>query len=247
MEGMLIRAQEMSRYIEEGVLDAGITGNDWILDNDSNVVVVADLLYSKQTLNPCRWVLAVPNDSPFQKASDLAGKRIATELIHVTDNYFKSHGVTAEIEFSWGATEVKPPVLADGIVEITETGSSLKANKLRIIDTVLEVKNQLIANRKVWEDPWKRQKIENIAMLLKGALLAEGKVGLKMNLAKKDLEKVVGIIESLKNPTISQLSDPEWIALETIIDEKVVRDMIPKLKRAGAQGIVEYPLNKVIY
>lgn len=247
MEGMLIRAQEMSRYVEEGVLDAGITGNDWILDNNSNVVVVADLLYSKQTLNPCRWVLAVPNDSPFQKASDLAGKRIATELLHVTDNYFKSHGVTAEIEFSWGATEVKPPVLADAIVEITETGSSLRANKLRIIDTVLEVKNQLIANQKIWEDPWKRQKIENIAMLLKGALLAEGKVGLKMNLAKKDLGKVVEIIESLKNPTVSQLSDPEWIALETIIDEKVVRDLIPKLKRAGAQGIVEYPLNKVIY
>jgi ATP phosphoribosyltransferase len=247
LEGMLIRAQEMSRYIEEGVLDVGITGNDWILDNDSNVVVVADLVYSKQTLNPCRWVLAVPNDSPYQKAEDLAGKRIATELIHVADKYFKSHGVTAEIEFSWGATEVKPPVLADAIIEITETGSSLKANKLRIIDTVLEVKNQLIANQKSWEDPWKRQKIENIAMLLKGALLAEGKVGLKMNLAKKDMEKVVGIIESLKNPTISQLSDPEWIALETIIDEKVVRDLIPQLKRAGAQGIVEYPLNKVIY
>ncbi len=247
LEGMLIRAQEMSRYIEEGVLDVGITGNDWILDNNSNVVVVADLLYSKQTLNPCRWVLAVPNDSPFQKASDLAGKRIATELVHVTDNYFKKHGVTAEIEFSWGATEVKPPVLADAIVEITETGSSLKANKLRIIDTVLEVKNQLIANQKSWEDPWKRQKIENIAMLLKGALLAEGKAGLKMNLLKKDLDKVLCLIESLKNPTISQLSDPEWIALETIIDERVVRDLIPQLKRAGAQGIVEYPLNKVIY
>lgn len=247
LEGMLIRAQEMSRYIEEGVLDAGITGNDWILDNNSDVVVVADLLYSKQTLNPCRWVLAVPNDSPFQEASDLEGKRIATELIHVTDKYFKNHGVTAEIEFSWGATEVKPPVLADAIVEITETGSSLKANKLRIIDTVLEVKNQLIANRKSWEDPCKRQKIENIAMLLKGALLAEGKVGLKMNLAKKDMDKVITILDSLKNPTISQLSDSEWIALETIIDEKVVRDLIPQLKRAGAQGIVEYPLNKVIY
>lgn len=247
LEGMLIRAQEMSRYIEEGVLDAGITGNDWILDNNSNVVVVADLVYSKQTLNPCRWVLAVPYDSPYQKAPDLAGKRIATELIHVTENYFKSHGVTAEIEFSWGATEVKPPVLADAIVEITETGNSLKANKLRIIDTVLQVKNQLIANQKAWEDPWKRQKIENIAMLLKGALIAEGKVGLKMNLAKKNTDKVLGILESLKNPTISQLSDPEWIALETIIDERVVRDLIPQLKRAGAEGIVEYPLNKVIF
>lgn len=247
LEGMLIRAQEMSRYVEEGVLDAGITGNDWTLDNGSDVVVVAEFLYSKQTMNPCRWVLAVPNDSPFQKAEDLAGKRIATELIHVTENYFKSHGVSVQIEFSWGATEVKPPVLADAILEITETGSSLKANKLRIIDTVLEVKNQLIANRASWEDPWKRRKIENMAMLLKGALLAEGKVGLKMNLPKKDMEKILVILESLKNPTISQLSDPEWIALETIIDEKKVRELIPELKRAGAQGIVEYPLNKVIY
>ena len=186
LEGMLIRAQEMSRYVEEGVLDVGITGNDWVLDNHSDVVDVVDLVYSKQTLTPCRWVLAVPNDSLFQKAADLAGKRIATELIHVSEDYFKKHGVTAEIEFSWGATEVKPPVLADAIIEITETGSSLKANKLRIIDTVLEVKNQFIANKKAWEDPWKRQKIENIAMLLKGALLAEGKVGLKMNLAKKE-------------------------------------------------------------
>jgi ATP phosphoribosyltransferase len=247
LEGMLIRAQEMSRYVEEGVLDVGITGNDWVLDNHSDVVDVVDLVYSKQTLTPCRWVLAVPNDSLFQKAADLAGKRIATELIHVSEDYFKKHGVTAEIEFSWGATEVKPPVLADAIVEITETGSSLKANKLRIIDTVLEVKNQFIANQKAWADPWKRQKIENIAMLLKGALLAEGKVGLKMNLAKKDMEQVLIVLDSLKTPTVSQLSDPEWIALEVIIDEKLVRDLIPQLKRAGAQGIVEYPLNKVIY
>lgn len=247
LEGMLIRAQEMSRYVEEGVLDAGITGNDWVLDNHSNVIEVIDLVYSKQSLTPCRWVLAVPNDSTFQKAADLNGKRIATELIHVTEDYFKKLGVTTEVEFSWGATEVKPPVLADAIVEITETGSSLKANKLRIIDTVLEVKNQFIVNRKAYEDPWKRQKIENIAMLLKGALLAEGKVGLKMNLAKKDMEQVLVALDSLKNPTVSQLSDPDWIALETIIDEKMVRDLIPKLKRAGAQGIVEYPLNKVIY
>ena len=244
---MLIRAQEMSRYVEEGVLDLGITGNDWILDNHSDVIAVADLVYSKQTLTPCRWVLAVPSDSPYHKAADLAGKRISTELIHVTEDYFAKHGVTAEIEFSWGATEVKPPVLADAIVEITETGSSLRANKLRIIDTVLEVKNQLIVNKNTWEDPWKRQKIENIAMLLKGALMAEGKVGLKMNLLKKDMEQVTGILESLKNPTISQLSDPQWIALEVIIDERIVRDLIPQLKRAGAQGIVEYPLNKVIY
>ena len=247
LDGMLIRAQEMSRYVEEGVLDVGITGNDWILDNHSEVVAVADLVYSKQTLNPCRWVLAVPNDSPFQKATDLDGKRIATELIHVTEDYFTSRGVKTEIEFSWGATEVKPPVLADAIVEITETGSSLRANKLRIIDTVLEVKNQLIANRESWQDPWKRQKIENIAMLLRGALMAEGKVGLKMNVAKKDVEQVMTTLDSLKNPTISQLSDPEWIALEVIIDESKVREMIPQLKRVGAQGIVEYPLNKVIY
>lgn len=247
LEGMLIRAQEMSRYVEEGVIDAGITGNDWILDNHSDVLVVADLIYSKQTLNPCRWVLAVPNDSPYQKAEDLAGKRIATELIHVTEDYFKQHGVSADIEFSWGATEVKPPVLADAIVEITETGSSLRANKLRIIDTVLTVKNQLIVNKTTWEDPWKRQKVENIAMLLKGALMAEGKVGLKMNVAKRNMDQVMTILDSLKKPTISTLSDPEWIALEVIIDENKVRDIIPQLKRAGAQGIVEYPLNKVIY
>ncbi|MGE5606641.1 MAG: ATP phosphoribosyltransferase [Bacteroidota bacterium] len=247
LDGMLIRAQEMSRYVEEGVLDVGITGNDWILDNHSDVVAVADLVYSKQTLNPCRWVLAVPNDSPFEKAEDLDGKRVATELIHVTEDYFNRFGVKATIEFSWGATEVKPPVLADAIVEITETGSSLRANKLRIIDTVLLVKNQLIANKAAWEDPWKRQKIENIAMLLKGALMAEGKVGLKMNLAKKDMDKILAILDSLKNPTISTLSDPDWIALEVISDENKVRDIIPQLKRAGAQGIVEYPLNKVIY
>lgn len=247
LDGMLIRAQEMSRYVEEGVLDAGITGNDWILDNHSDVVAVADLVYSKQTLNPCRWVLAVPNDSPFEKAEDLQGKKIATELVNVTKDYFSQRGISAEIEFSWGATEVKPPVLADAIVEITETGSSLRANKLRIIDTVLSVKNQLIANKAAWEDPWKRQKIENIAMLLKGALMAEGKVGLKMNLHKKDIDQVLAILDSLKNPTISNLSDPDWIALEVISDENKVREIIPQLKRAGAQGIVEYPLNKVIY
>lgn len=247
LDGMLIRAQEMSRYVEQGVLDVGITGNDWILDNHSHVVAVADLVYSKQTLTPCRWVLAVPNDSPFEKAEDLQGKKIATELVHVTKDYFEQRGVSVNIEFSWGATEVKPPVLADAIVEITETGSSLRANKLRIIDTVLVVKNQLIANEAAWEDPWKRQKIENIAMLLKGALTAEGKVGLKMNLAKKDMDKIMTILDSLKKPTISTLSDPDWIALEVISDESKVRDIIPQLKRAGAQGIVEYPLNKVIY
>jgi ATP phosphoribosyltransferase len=247
LEGMLIRAQEMSRYVEEGVLDAGITGNDWILDNHSDVVAVTDLCYSKQTLTPCRWVLAVPNDSLFQTAVDLQGKRIATELVHVTADFFKKRGVTAEVEFSWGATEVKPPVLADAIVEITETGSSLRANKLRIIDTVLEVKNQLIVNHAAWTDPWKREKTENLALLLKGALMAEGKVGLKMNLAKADMAELLTVLDSLKNPTIAQLSDPDWIALEVIIDESKVRDLIPRLKKAGAQGIVEYPLNKVIY
>jgi ATP phosphoribosyltransferase len=247
LEGMLIRAQEMSRYVEEGVLDVGITGNDWILDNHSEVMAVADLCYSKQTLTPCRWVLAVPNDSPFQNAVDLQGKRIATELVHVTVDYFKKLGVTAEVEFSWGATEVKPPVLADAIVEITETGSSLRANKLRIIDTILEVKNQLIVNHVAWTDPWKREKIENLALLLKGALMAEGKVGLKMNLAKADTAELLAVLDSLRNPTIAQLSDPDWIALEVIIDESKVRDLIPRLKKVGAQGIVEYPLNKVIY
>lgn len=247
LEGMLIRAQEMSKYVEEGVIDAGITGNDWILEQHSDVQVVADLVYSKQTLNPCRWVLAVPNDSPFQTVADLHCKRIATELVQVTKDYFRRCGVEAIIEFSWGATEVKPPVLADAIVEITETGSSLRANKLRIIDTVLEVKNQLIVNKAAWADPWKREKLESIAMLLKGALMAEGKVGLKMNLAKSNLETAVMILESLKKPTISQLSDSEWIALEVIIDECKVRELIPRLKKAGAQGIVEYPLNKVIY
>ncbi|MGQ9780540.1 MAG: ATP phosphoribosyltransferase [Bacillota bacterium] len=247
IEAMLIRAQEVPRYIEEGVLDAGITGNDWLLDSGADLVKVADLIYSKQTLNPCRWVLAVPNDSPFQRPEDLAGKRIATELVNVTRNYFQARGIRVEVQFSWGATEVKPPVLADAIVEITETGSSLRANNLRVIETVLEVKNHLLANRAAWADPWKRQKLENIALLLVGALAAEKKVGLKMNVPRTKVPDVLAILTALRRPTVSPLSDPEWVALETVIDERTVRDIIPALKRAGAEGIVEYALNKVVY
>lgn len=247
LESMLIRAQEVARYVEQGVLDAGITGNDWLLDSGANLVNVADLVYSKQTLNACRWVLAVPQDSPVLRAEDLKGKRIATELVNVTRNHFAKLGVPVEVQFSWGATEVKPPILADAIVEITETGSSLRANNLRIVETVMEVKNCLLANPAAWEDPWKRRKLENIALLLTGALAAEDKVGLKMNVPLAKMEAILGILTALRRPTVSQLSDPEWVALETIIDERTVRDIIPELKRAGAEGIVEYPLNKVIY
>ncbi|MGE5549441.1 MAG: ATP phosphoribosyltransferase [Bacteroidota bacterium] len=247
LEAMLIRAQEVSRYVEQGVLDAGITGNDWLLDSGVQLITVADLVYSKQTLNPCRWVLAVPNDSPFRRPEDLRGKRIATELVNVTGAFFKERGIPVEVQFSWGATEVKPPVLADAIVEITETGSSLRANNLRVIDTVLEVKNCLLANRAAWEDPWKREKLENIALLLVGALAAEDKVGLKMNVPCAQVGTILEILTALRRPTISQLSDPDWVALETIIDERTVRDIIPQLKKAGAEGIVEYPLNKVVY
>ncbi len=247
IEGMLIRAQEVARYVAEGVLDAGITGNDWFLDHGADLIEVADLIYSKQTLQPCRWVLAVPNDSPFQRAEDLRGRRIATELVNVTRRYFAERGIEAEIQFSWGATEVKPPVLADAIVEITETGSSLRANNLRVIDTVLEVKNCLLANDAAWADPWKRRKLENLALLLVGALAAEDKVGLKMNVHKDKVQEVLSILTALRRPTVSPLSDPGWVALETIIDERTVRDIIPELKRAGAEGIVEYPLNKVVY
>jgi len=247
LECMLIRAQEVARYVEQGVLDAGITGNDWLMDSGANLVTVADLVYSKQTLNACRWVLAVPQDSPVQRPEDLKGKRVATELVNVTRNHFAKLGVPVEVQFSWGATEVKPPILADAIVEITETGSSLRANNLRIVETVMEVKNSLLANPASWEDPWKRQKLENIALLLTGALAAEDKVGLKMNVPLAKMDGILGILTALRHPTISQLSDKEWVALETIIDERTVRDIIPELKRAGAEGIVEYPLNKVVY
>jgi ATP phosphoribosyltransferase len=247
IEAMLIRAQEVSRYVDQGVLDAGITGSDWYMDSGADLFTVAELVYSKQTFSPCHWVLAVPVDSPFQKPEDLAGKRVATELVNVTRRYFESRGVPVEVQFSWGATEVKPPVLADAIVEITETGSSLRANRLRVIDTLLEVKNCLLANRNAWADEWKRHKIESLAMLLTGALAAEDKVGLKMNVLRARVDEVLAVLTALKRPTVSPLSDPDWVALETIIDERTVRDIIPRLKRAGAEGIVEYPLNKLVY
>ncbi|MBN2370269.1 MAG: ATP phosphoribosyltransferase [Vicinamibacteria bacterium] len=247
IEAMLIRAQEVSRYVEQRVLDAGITGSDWHADSGADLVTVAELVYSKQSYSPCRWVLAVPNDAPFQKPEDLAGKRVATELVNVTRSFFEKRAVSVEVQFSWGATEVKPPDLADAIVEITETGSSLRANRLREIATVLEVRNLFIANRDAWEDPWKRNKLENLALLLSGALSAADKVGLKMNVRRDRMDAVLKALTALRRPTVSPLSDPGWVALETIIDERTVRDIIPELKRAGAEGIVEYPLNKLVY
>ncbi len=247
IEAILFRAQEMSRYVEDGILDCGITGNDWILENSSNVVRVAELIYAKQSLKPVRWVLAVPQDSKVKTVKDLNGKQIATELVNVTKNYLKKNKVKAKVEFSWGATEVKAAIGIDAIVEVTETGSSLRANKLREIATVCESTTQLISNRKSWLQPWKRAKMENLALLLKGAILAEEKVGLKMNVPKQNLKGVLAILPAMKNPTISNLSDPGWFDVDTIIDEKTAKEIIPELKRAGAQGIIEYPLNKVIY
>jgi ATP phosphoribosyltransferase len=247
IEVILFRAQEMSRYVEDGILDVGLTGNDWILENGSNVVRVAELIYAKQSMRPVRWVLAVPQDSKIKKVKDLKGKKIATELVSVTKNYLKENKVKADVEFSWGATEVKAAIGVDAIVEVTETGSSLRANKLREVATVCESTTQLIANRKSWMIPWKRDKIENMALLLKGAILAEEKVGLKMNVTNENLKTVLAVLPAMKKPTISNLSDPGWVDVDTIIDEKVVKYLIPKLKRAGAEGIIEYPLNKVIY
>lgn len=247
LEGMLIRAQEIPRYVEDGVFDAGLTGHDWIIENGVDVVSVCDLIYSKQSMRKVKWVLAVHENSPVQTVKDLEGKRIATEVVGITKAYLKKHGVNAQVEFSWGATEVKAPDLVDAIVEVTETGSSLRANRLRIVDVVLESNTKLIANKNSWADPWKREKIENIAMLLQGAINAGSKVGLKMNLRKADLEKITSLIPALRKPTISQLSDPEWVAIETILEEKIVRAILPQLKRNGAEGIIEYPLNKVIY
>ena len=247
IEAILFRAQEMSRYVEDGILDCGITGNDWILENSSNVVRVAELIYAKQSMRPVRWVLAVPQDSKVKTVKDLNGKKIATELVNVTKGYLKKNKVKSEVEFSWGATEVKAAIGIDAIVEVTETGSSLRANKLREITTICESTTQLIANRKSWMNPWKRAKIENLALLLKGAILAEEKVGLKMNVAKKDLKAVLAILPAMKRPTISTLSEDNWYDVDTIIDEKTAKKLIPELKRAGAQGIIEYPLNKVIY
>ncbi len=247
LEAMLIRAQEIPRYVEDGVFDCGLTGKDWIMENGVDIVEVSDLVYAKQSMRPVRWVLAVHESSPVKTVKDLQGKRIATELVHVTQEYLKKNKVHAEVEFSWGATEVKTPELVDAIVEVTETGSSLRANKLRIVETILESTTKLIANKKSWKDPWKREKIENMAMLLHGAINAEGKVGLKMNLRRTDLDKIIGLIPALRRPTISSLADNDWIAIETIIDENIVRKIIPQLKRANAEGIIEYPLNKVIY
>jgi ATP phosphoribosyltransferase len=246
IECMLIRAQEMARYVEDGVLDAGLTGRDWVQENDAQVQTVADLIYAKQSFGKVRWVLAVPESSPVQTVKDLQGKIIATELVAATERYLKSHGVTAKVEFSWGATEVKPPELADAIVEVTETGSSLRANKLRIVETVMESNTQLIANVNSWKDAWKRRKLEDMRMLLEGAINALGKVGLMLNVEKKNLESVLGVLPALKKPTISPLSDGDWLALNTILDEATVRTIIPRLKEAGAQGIVEYPLNKIV-
>jgi ATP phosphoribosyltransferase len=246
IECMLIRAQEMARYVEDGVLDAGLTGRDWVQENDAQVETVADLIYAKQSFGKVRWVLAVPESSPVQTVKDLQGKIIATELVAATERYLKSQGVTAKVEFSWGATEVKPPELADAIVEVTETGSSLRANKLRIVETVMESNTQLIANVNAWKDSWKRRKLEDMRMLLQGAINALGKVGLMLNVEKRNLESVLGVLPALKKPTISPLSDGDWLALNTILDEATVRSIIPRLKEAGAQGIVEYPLNKIV-
>jgi len=246
IECMLIRAQEMARYVEDGILDAGLTGRDWVEENNAKVETVADLIYAKQSFGKVRWVLAVPESSEVQSVKDLQGKIIATELVKATERYLERNGVKARVEFSWGATEVKPPTLADAIVEVTETGSSLRANKLRIVETVLESNTQLIANVDSWKDNTKRKKLEDMRMLLQGAINALGKVGLMLNVEKTNLDRVLGVLPALKRPTISTLSEDGWLAVNTILDESTVRTIIPRLKEAGAQGIVEYPLNKII-
>src|SRR5436309_6216144 len=247
LEIRLIRAQEISRYVEHGYLDCGITGHDWIEENGSKVHEVGEFLFSKATRQPARWVLAAPEDSPVKSVKDLQGKRIATEVVNLTRKYLRQHKVKAEVEFSWGATEVKAHELVDAIVEITETGSSLRANNLRIVDTLLYSTPRLIANHQAWKEAWKRRKIEQLALLLRGALEAEAKVGLKMNIAQKNLARLLKTLPALRNPTISTLSQEGWVAVETIIDEHVVRELVPALKQAGAEGIIEYPLNKVVY
>jgi ATP phosphoribosyltransferase len=246
IECMLVRAQEMARYVEDGVLDAGLTGRDWIAETEATVHVITDLIYAKQSFGKVRWVLAVPEASPFRAVRDLEGKVIATELVATTRRYLGSNGVKAKVEFSWGATEVKPPFLADAIVEVTETGSSLRANKLRILETVLESNTQFIANCGSWEEEWKRRKLQDIQMLLEGAMNALGKVGLMLNVERGNLDAVLSVLPALKNPTISHLSDGNWLAVNTILDESTVRNILPRLKEAGAQGIVEYPLNKIV-
>ena len=246
IECTLIRAQEMARYVDHGALDAGLTGIDWVVESGREVKSVTSLVYAKQSRQRVRWVLAVPDDSPYQKAEDLADKTIATELVEVTKRYFAEKKVPVKVEFSWGATEVKPPTLADAIVEVTETGSSLKANRLRIIDTVMASETHLIANPASYTDPWKKQKIDNIALMLQGAIAAQGQVGLMLNVQKANLAAVLSVLPALNSPTVSALSDPTWVAVNTILEESVVRDVIPKLKAASATGIVEYPLSKVV-
>jgi ATP phosphoribosyltransferase len=246
MDCMLIRAQEMARYVEDGILDAGLTGLDWVSEVGATVETVANLIYAKQSFGKVRWVLAVPESSPVQSVKDLEGKIIATELVATTKRYLAANGVNARVEFSWGATEVKPPELADAIVEVTETGSSLRANKLRIVETVLESNTQLIANKTSWQDDWKRNKLEDLRLLLDGAIAALGKVGLMLNVHKGSLEAVLQVLPALKRPTVAHLSDGEWLAVNTILDESTVRLIIPRLKQAGAEGIVEYPLNKIV-
>jgi ATP phosphoribosyltransferase len=252
IECMLIRAQEMARYVADGVLDAGLTGMDWVREHqlghpdETPVEAIADLIYAKQSFGKVRWVLAAPDESSFRSAEDLNGRRIATELVRVTRDYFTRKGLTVDVEFSWGATEVKPPVLADAIVEATETGSTLRANRLRILDTVIESNTQLIANPKALTDSWKREKIDNLALLLKAAIEAQSRVGLMLNVRQSDLLSVLALLPALQRPTVSSLSDPEWVAVNTIIEERTVRDLIPRLKSAGGQGIVEYPLNKIV-
>ncbi len=252
IECMLIRAQEMARYVADGVLDAGLTGQDWIAEHEighaeqTPLARVCDLIYAKQSFGKVKWVLAAPEDSPFRTVADLNGKRIATELVRVTKNYFTTKGMDVDVEFSWGATEVKPPVLADAIVEVTETGSTLRANRLRILETIMESNTQLIANQPAMADGWKKTKIENLALLLRAAIDAQGRVGLMLNAKRTDLEKLIALLPALQRPTVSSLSDPEWVAINTILEEKVARDLIPRLKAAGGQGIVEYPLNKIV-
>jgi ATP phosphoribosyltransferase len=246
IECLLVRAQEMARYVETGALDAGITGHDWVVESGANVEELAELIYAKQRLSRVRWVLAVPEDSPIHKPTDLGGKIIATEIVQITENYLARYGVTARVDFSWGATEVKVPQLADAIVEVTETGASLRANRLRIIDTVLESATVFVMNRNAAADPWKREKAQNLILMLQGAIAAASKVGLLLNVRRDDLTGVLDVLPALKKPTISTLSDPDWVAVNTIIEESVVRQILPKLKAANAQGIVEYPLNKIV-
>jgi ATP phosphoribosyltransferase len=246
MKAILIRSQEMSRYVEDGTLDVGLTGRDWVKENGSDVVEVAELIYAKQGLKPVRWVLAAPVNSDIKSVKDLEGKKVATELVNVSKEYLKKNGVTALVEFSWGATEAKPPELADAIIEVTETGSSLRANNLAILDTIMESMTVVIVNKKAWEDPWKKRKVGDLILMLKGALAAETKVGLKMNVPRAKLDAVLKELPSMNSPTVAELQDHAWVDVDTIVDEKVVREIVPHLKAAGAEGIVEYPLNKVI-